>query len=224
MFVADFISLGTYPSALVGGQTHVLIIGIGDAVVKEPSILWNEYRKHGSRYFYITEDRFVEFNTHVTTPELAEFCAPLGWTRCHNVTSGALNISCYVSGNLSMTNGLATVFDDIVGAITPDFNISLVPVDEEFESIATWIAGACSRHVGLRSYRRRSSSANRGRVYHFSFSTQAFWICFVDASENIMMMPIALVMPKDMALIAQVQLVAPPSASPLKPSSNLSRF
>ena len=74
---------------------------------------------------------FVEFYTHVTAPELVEFCAPLGWTRCHNVTSGALNILYFVSGNLSMITGLATTFDDIIGAITPDFNISLVPDDEE---------------------------------------------------------------------------------------------
>ena len=74
---------------------------------------------------------FVEFYNYVTAPELVEFCAPLGWTRCHNVTSGALNSLYFVSGNLSMISGLATTFDNIISVITPDFNISLVPDDEE---------------------------------------------------------------------------------------------
>ena len=78
----------------------------------------------------LAEDWFMGFYTHVTAPELMNFCAPLGWNCCHNVTTGALNILYYMSGNLTMVNGLAIAFDDIVAAITPDFNISLVPDDE----------------------------------------------------------------------------------------------
>ena len=47
IFVAAPISLGTYPSALVAGQTHGLVVGIGDDVVEDPYNFCNEYRERG---------------------------------------------------------------------------------------------------------------------------------------------------------------------------------
>ena len=76
------------------------------------------------------EVRFAEFYNHVVAPELIEFCASLGWSCCHNVTAGALNSLQYVSGIMSMIIELANTFENIMGVITPDFNISLVTVDE----------------------------------------------------------------------------------------------
>ena len=73
---------------------------------------------------------FVEFYKYVAAPELVEFCASLGWTCCHTATAGALNSLQYVSGILSMISELANTFDNIISVITPDFNISLVTVDE----------------------------------------------------------------------------------------------
>ena len=47
IFVAAPISLGTYPSALVAGQTYGLAAGIGDDVVEDPYNFCNGYRERG---------------------------------------------------------------------------------------------------------------------------------------------------------------------------------
>ena len=69
----------------------------------------------------------------VDDTDMDSFCASLGYSLCHNVTSGAMGKLVYVSAPFEEVNLLANTFDNLVDAVLPDYNVSLIPDNEDDE-------------------------------------------------------------------------------------------
>ena len=74
---------------------------------------------------------FFEMLDNVTKDDLGSFCYDMEVASCHLVTSGDFKKLVRVSASHSMVEDLASSFFDLIVSVTPDFELLLIPDNED---------------------------------------------------------------------------------------------